>query len=1649
MEQSKLKNYIKDRRAWLVFGVVLILVVLFIRGSSPDTGTNPVRQITATSVDGHGIVAPDTAFVIETRGNPGMDELLAEIKTEPAIAFDLAENGTNSFRLTPLTYLDANGSLTIIAYGKSYSFTVQNRLMLLSAFPADGRGNVPVQTGIEFTFNSKNLTVESFSSAFSISPEVNGRFDYGNGRFVYYPEEPLDYGTQYVVTLAGGLSSEDGATLGAEARIAFTTVSELEWELQDMFQLSGNGFSFNSLSSETPLMQAYIDSKIAKPDQTVAVTLHAFDGWEAYLAALKKSASGVTLDKYSASSEIDVRGLREYASFDITPVKAQTDSEYDSGAWILQFPEPLPVGWYAATFELDVNGEKATRQLLLQVSDISVFYMALEHDLLAWVNDASTGGPVSGAELEITGAYRAKGVTVEDGTARITTGQPPDSETREIATFLTIKAGDRVFVDTSTYYSYYEDDGAEARKYMSYLFTDRPIYRTTDTIHVWGMARPRSPGAPPPGNLKLVLGDDLAEQNVTLLPDGTFTATMKVENLTSGYPRLRLMTGDVELHNLYLRMEDFVKPVYTAEAAPEKPVYMLEDDSVITVGIDVSTFDGTPVSDFGVRMNSWGGAEAVGGEGMRTDKRGHASAGLRGMESRDTWYPQSYYYEFSSDEAQDENFYLYGSAYGIHRDVMLRAMPDMKSNGSRMEVTTHSVDISRIQTSQQLWEKDALKGAALSVPVKATIHKVYYEKIKTGTHYDFVNRVSVDSYRYDRVEEIVGTREFATENGSYILEGLPVSDDEACYFVKLTAPDSKGRTVATTAYLGDIYSGYGSSSNGTHRYMLIKQAGPATAIVEEAYGETRFNSQLYNYEDGENVTYMLTDNDQPVENMQGRLLYGVAQDGFSNINVSGGEKLTLPFSEELLPNYIITGAYFDGKHIFALENTHMYFNPRQRELDIKLEPDKAAYRPADGMTVTATVTNKYTGKPAADTSVVISVVDEAVFAIQEQYPDILRSMYQSIYYPYIRKYTSYLQFDLGGPGEKGGGGGDNMRKDFEDTAYFATGVTGGDGKVSFTCKLPDNITSWRLTSLALSPENHAGNTKLNVSATKEFFILPIVNRTLLEGDSFSVGVYGTGSGVDDADTVKYRVTVTGNGVNDSREVSSTLRGYAGAEFGGLKRGDYTVTIEAECGQYKDGVQLPFSVVESGVEVSLVKTFNLKDGININSLRYPVSITFYSEAAKTYNAVFSSVYQASGGGRADMRLARRYAALQFKKRGADWYNSSILEDNYSDISGSYGMLSLLPYSNPDLELTVKARLALPELVSAQYLRGLTAANIAEYEGSRAAVYLAQVLAGEPLAANLSAMLESGSDLTYTDKMHIALAMAVSGDTDGARAWYDALVMPNLEKRVGIAGDIALVVTVEDYSTSREDCTAAASLLATALGTNEAGGLARYLAEKKSIYEPYLFEQIYYLQKFAPSQESAATFSYKRDGETITIDVNNDFATSRSFTSQQLAQANFAVLSGEVYADVYYAGAPGETADESKRLIGFTKKVEPVGGEFTVGGLVKITLTPDFSGLDADIGDTILVVDDYIPTGMRFERYDHAYYHSTSDRGWYMNSRQGQRLQFTVYGVNYKGVKPLVYYARCATGGEYVVESAYITSASADTWGATKRATVQIQ
>ena len=108
------------------------------------------------------------------------------------------------------------------------------------------------------------------------------------------------------------------------------------------------------------------------------------------------------------------------------------------------------------------------------------------------------------------------------------------------------------------------------------------------------------------------------------------------------------------------------------------------------------------------------------------------------------------------------------------------------------------------------------------------------------------------------------------------------------------------------------------------------------------------------------------------------------------------------------------------------------------------------------------------------------MVDESVFAIQDQQVDLIGQLYRNVYSPYITAKASYVEYDLSeiDGGGKGGGAGDEMgpmRSEFLDTAVFQQLVCDQQGKASVSFQLPDNVTDWRITAAALCGKKAGDN----------------------------------------------------------------------------------------------------------------------------------------------------------------------------------------------------------------------------------------------------------------------------------------------------------------------------------------------------------------------------------------------------------------------------------------------------------------------------------------------------------------------------------------------------------------------------------------------
>ncbi|GHV91258.1 hypothetical protein AGMMS50268_17610 [Spirochaetia bacterium] len=203
-------------------------------------------------------------------------------------------------------------------------------------------------------------------------------------------------------------------------------------------------------------------------------------------------------------------------------------------------------------------------------------------------------------------------------------------------------------------------------------------------------------------------------------------------------------------------------------------------------------------------------------------------------------------------------------------------------------------------------------------------------------------------------------------------------------------------------------------------------------------------------------------------------------------------------------------------------------NPRARAFSVKVESDKKTYRPGDQ--VTMTLTAEQDGKPLSNAELTLMAVDRGVLdLINYHVPDPISYYYDPSRFPlaveggdsraWLMDPVTYSVKNLAG----GDGEGESKledRKDFNPTAVFEPYLlTDANGKVTCTFKLPDTLTTYRVTVFgvrgdifALKESEIASQNKINVRE-----VLP---RRLRERDTAEAGVLIT-----NLDSVSHKMTV--------------------------------------------------------------------------------------------------------------------------------------------------------------------------------------------------------------------------------------------------------------------------------------------------------------------------------------------------------------------------------------------------------------------------------------------------------------------------------------------------------------------------------------------
>ena len=1516
-----------------IAAVLLVAVIAIFYFRQEERGEELLASVHITaSKTGETGVLTDTDFAISADRPLEEAQLRQILNITPDISYQLSGGGTN-WLLSPLVPLERN---TVYAFRvtndqnevvQSFAFQTESDLMLRSSYPRDGERYVDPTTGIDLTFNASGL--QGLAEHVSILPEVSGSWletEYGA---TFIPDEPLADNTVYQVTVSAGVTAANGMQLEEDVRFRFETT------VWDDGRLS---------------FRRYRDlSETFLPGDPLAVGLSVEE-------ELLENQFHVTLRRYDSTADYiaDLEGEQEFEETYYGPVRSYAPThagdvvrEYDTDLYYLNpyfeqyilLPEDLEEGSYLVEISTTYQDSDYTVHKMIQLQNTSVYHHSLEGQSTLWLNDPATGQPMEGVEAvlqspELESPISA--VTDENGLAHFETSGLRSG-------VLTLQREGQPFyaqqINLQASHEHYLADD-----YLAYVYLDRNIYQPTDTLHFWGVIRPQHSGAEMPRYVYAAIpggyGTTVEKLRINVEEDGTFQGEIPLESIRSDYYSLDITDGTAQSYcSNYFEVRAYQKPAYVIDVTTAKEYYRADEE--VQFLISAEYYDGTPVS--GMELLFQWDSLPNGQTTVTLDAEGKATltapADIFDPDISTAWWPTTGFYQCYSLEEQG-NYYT--SVYG-YVDILPSRYAAKAEFGEDGTVTLYTAlfDESRMDESfnEETFEDTYARyaGQPADLAVSATLIRTEYVQVPMESYFDRVNNKTIHRYETKRQSTEVETYQVTTSGGQAVLD-LPELEEDRDVFYQLEVTFDGGLTDTGISFAES--QPHENLNEPLKDYSLRDVEGDSSYYTSAAQGQT--------------LQIGLFDRGSQVENT-GRLLYLVTQQDIMQESITDEDTFSLTFTEEMIPNVQIFGAYFDGRHIYSISSYEVDYQYDEKVIDLSVTADQESYLPGEEATI------RLEAKDASGSGIngtaLVSVVDEAVFAVVPQELDLAHELYLAKYFAYPTQTVSYQEYNLeANPdtgGGMGGGGGDGgaLREHFPDTALFQTvELVGGSGEVTFT--LPDNITSWRITAAAVDDTLRAGSQKELIISTKEFYLNALTSLEYLEGDDVTVSAIGVSSQHPEEE-VEYSATLTSLGDDTTETLTATGRmgRHTAFQFGQLPAGQYSVEFSGSTldGQLTDALKVDFSVAEEGVILPVTQELATDQLEEISATRYPVYLTLYDQELATYVKAVTTMRTLSGE-RTEAMLASDLAdSLYYQMIGQaypDRYRAQ-LDEIYYDTA-----IRELPHGDYSPGATARLLVAAPNYLSVQSAADYLWQVMLDPASNREDImdaYMGLAAAGEPVMLDIQRILAEDASLSRLDRLKLGCGLAAIGDQAGAQQVLDAVSEDFVRE------DDRMYLDGGSRDGTLQE-TGAALMLASIVGSPDAEQLMNYLLEEIDITRdqsvvPYL-EMMCYLNHFQSPASGIAEVSYHLDGKDITERLGGLGRTTLLLGAGDLETLDLKVEHGKVMALASYDGraANANLLAENDQIRMEKAPYEPMSGEaLTVGqmalGSVEIQLDAD--------------------------------------------------------------------------------------------------------
>ncbi|KKQ28136.1 MAG: Alpha-2-macroglobulin domain protein [Candidatus Magasanikbacteria bacterium GW2011_GWC2_37_14] len=1018
--------------AFIVAFIIIILVTIsyivpiFNRGNSNlFSGFSKLMISNANAQDNFSLepglsdslgVEVNSDYILKSKEKVETSLIKNNLRLEPAVAYDLETISDQEWKVIPKEPLPANTLLKIslitsylsttgIQEERDYAwaYQVKDTFKVLNSLPRNAASAVPLNTGIEITFSHDNFT--NFDKYFSLQPSVQGSFEKHGRTMVFVPKEKLLEKTIYTVTIKKGLPLENSAEVLAEDYSFAFESKNTKTSSKNEGQIFLSKRFYEVASQDKPIIQV---SAYGSSISAVSAKVYRYAKADQFLQSLKD----INKIPYWSSSREDYRvntdEMSEFLSFPVE-IKVENNIKY------IEFPQNLEKGFYV----VDLLQNNKIQQVYIQVSDLVAYVNITDTDTLVWVNDLSTGLPASGVNVLFVDRDKVYS-TDEKGLVVIPT---PDNFYSDVAgenrnklsVYLQLSRGsEQIFLEARTLMNFSKTTKVGG-DYWSYVYTDRPLYQPTDVIKYWGMLKERN-GEKIKEKVSVTLYKEgyvdyyyqpvkIFYQEVELDDLGAFLGEIKLDNLRPDYYNLQIKIGDVFIANKYISVEKYTKPAYQLNLESDKNSVFAGEE--ISFKAKASFFEGTPVSNLALVVDT-----PVGINNQVTNQTGDLSfvyteKDTNCKEDGGRCWPKYKSFSVKPKDSELAEINASKSVRVFGPDVYLTTKTTYPEIGkAKIDYQTKFIDLAAVESTDSR-NNSWGKALAPNIQLQVQVTKITYKKIETGTVYDFVNKHSYKTYKYDREEKVVDNFSAQTDSqGNYSYERNVEPDTS--YIVRLKFFGRNGLYDMNSSYLyyynGTSYSYY---NNNNYKYYHL-QVG---------------DNDSKKYLAGENVSVKFLENDDLLPGGENRFLYTQLQNGLQEYQVVNEPIYNFTFEKRDVPNINLSAVHFNGKSYDVIDSGYnsavVWYDYSEKDLKIKLSTDKEKYKPGEEVKMTVSVTDKNDRPVEAEVN--LNLVDEAFYAVQDEQVSPIESLYARVYSGSLLSLQTHNSIDQSyGGAEKGG-----------------------------------------------------------------------------------------------------------------------------------------------------------------------------------------------------------------------------------------------------------------------------------------------------------------------------------------------------------------------------------------------------------------------------------------------------------------------------------------------------------------------------------------------------------------------------------------------------------------------------------------------------